>query len=51
MSRKNLRVGLVILLLPLISCASSPKLTDKDSPIAVENICDNPANKGTMICP
>jgi hypothetical protein len=41
----------VVAVLLLTSCTSSPKLTDKDSPIAVENMCDNPANKGTMICP
>jgi uncharacterized lipoprotein YajG len=46
---KNL-VILIILLL-LTSCSTQTELTDKDSPIAVENICDNPANKGTMICP
>ena len=44
-------IAVLVIILLLTSCAAPPKLTDKDSPIAVENICDNPANKGTMICP
>lgn len=51
MSIRVLILVAAVILLLLTSCTSTPKLTDKDSPIAVENICDNPANKGTMICP
>jgi starvation-inducible outer membrane lipoprotein len=45
------RVLALMIVLLLIGCTAPPKLTDKESPAAVENICDNSANKGTVICP